>query len=253
MTPGCTNPAAANYNPAADTEDYSCIYLKRYDGTCYAFQDVPPSEIEDKSFTLSFSLEEMDWVMFHDYIPDFYFSTRNRLFNLKGNKIYKHNAGAPGVYHSSTPKSFFIDMVFADKQEMLLRSVEWITEVIGNNVETEMSTLTHITIWNAQQCTGRIALSSVFDQLQYSTHRKTQGKWSFNHIRDMVKTRGTTFLLDIFNNFAVISNSISQTKPWYEKALLSDNYFVIRFEFDNTSGKQIFFHGADINDKLTPR
>lgn len=102
--PGCTNPAAVNYNSAANVDNNSCLYLIKEDATCYAFQDADFAGIVDESYTLSFSLEQKDWVFFHDYTPDFYFSGRDQLFNLKDNKIYRHNLGAPGVYHSSIPK-----------------------------------------------------------------------------------------------------------------------------------------------------
>ena len=243
---GCTNPNAVNYNPAATQEDYSCLYLEKYNGNCYLFQDVSENEIVDESFTLSFSMDGKDWTFFHDYYPDFYFATRNQLFNLKDKKIYIHHKGAPGVYHGTTPKPFFIDAVFNAEEEILLNSIQWISEVISSDQETEFSTFTHITIWNNQQCTGRIAISDVFELLEYE-RRKTQGVWSFNTFRNMVAESGSKFLLDIFNNFAVDTTKLDVEKPWFNQDLLHDNWFIIRFEFDNSSGKKFIFHGADIN------
>jgi hypothetical protein len=243
---GCTNAKAVNYNPLADQEDYSCIYLEKVNGVCYAFRDIDQSQIVDQSFTLSYSLESKDFVFFHDYVPDFYFTSRDQLFNLKDKKIYIHHKGAPGVYHDGAPRSFFIDAVFRSDSEMILNSVQWISEVLNQQRDVEFTTLTHITIWNSQQCSGRIALRDVFENLEYQV-RKTQGIWSFNEFKDMLKSYGTPFLLNIFNNFAVDGAALDLNKPWYEQDLLHDNWFVIRFEFDNTSGNQFIFHGADIN------
>lgn len=245
----CTNPNAVNYDPTATTDDGSCIYLEKIAGVCYAFQDLAPEEVIDQSFTLSWSLEGENWVFFHDYIPDYMFSTRKKLYSLKAGKIFQHNSGAMGKYYDNTPKSFFIDIVIRPEAEGTLNVLEWITEVLntdGSNSPQE--TLTHITIWNSQQCTGRIALSSIFKDLMYETHRKTQGKWSFDDFRDKVKTQGVSFLQDLFHNFATVSSALSDSIPWYERQLLEDNYFIVRLEFDNTSGKKIYLHdtGADI-------
>lgn len=241
---GCTNPKAKNYNPSADVEDGSCIYLEKVNGICYAFQDV--SVIDDKSYTVSFSLDGQGWVFFHDYLPDFYFSTKTQLYNLKNRSIYKHNAGAPGVFHDGAVKPFFIDAVFTADSEMILDSVQWMGEVLNNRQEVEFSTLTHITIWNNQQCTGRIALDQVFNNLEYIA-RKTQAIWSFNSFKDMLAAYGVQFLLDIFHNFAVDGSAIDMNKPWFDQDLIHDSFFIIRLEFDNTSGKQFVLHGADIN------
>ncbi len=243
---GCTNPNAANYNPAATEDDNSCIYLQKHNGVCYAFKDVVPASVKDESFTLSFSFTEMDWVFFHDYIPDFYFSSRNQLFSLKNRSVFIHHKGAPGKYYTADTKPFMIDLVFNSKDEILLNSVQWLTEVFNNQQELEFTTITHITIWNNQQCTGRIALADVFQDLEFEV-RKTQALWSFNTFRDMVKQSGTKFLLDIFNNFAVDTSKLDMEKPWFDQDLLHDNWFIIRLEYDNTSGNQLIFHAADIN------
>jgi len=252
MITGCMNPAAVNYNTSADTEDFSCIYLVKYNGVCYALKDVLPEAVKDKSLTLSYSLEAKEWVFFHDYIADFYFATRNQLYSIKDNKIYIHHKGAPGVYYGGTASSFFVDCIFPYEGEAVLNAVNWLSEVFSSEMETEFSTITHITIWNNQQCTGRIAITDVFNQLEYSA-RKTQALWSFSTFRDMVKTTGSKFLLDIFSNFAVDSTNINATKPWYDQDLMHDNWFTVRLEFDNSSGKDFVLHGADLDTNKSPR
>src|SRR5579872_4737514 len=186
---GCLNPQAVNYNSAATVDDFSCLYLIKNAGQCHLFKDVLPSAIEDKSFTLSYSMLGSSWVFFHDYFPDLYLHTHQYLYNIKDNIIYKHHEGAPGVYHSPTPNSFFIDVVFMteirrrlgmvgsdsfkESGDMILESVQWVTEVLENNTEQPFNTLTHISIWNSKQHTGRIPLDQVFKDLKYKQMRRT--------------------------------------------------------------------------------
>lgn len=243
----CTNSAAVNYNPAATTDDGSCIYLHKVGGVCYAFQDVPPASVIDRSFTLSYALEGDNWVFFHDYIPDFYFHTREKLHTIKGNKVYTHNSGPSGKYYEATPSSFFIDVVFRSQEEMILNSLNWVTEVVDRTTKAndEFGTLSHITIWNAWQCTGRISLAQVFEALEMKNIRRTQSQWHFNDFRDLVAVRGAKVVSDLFDDFAVNTAALDPDLPWYEKKLLEDQYFVVRFEFDNSQDKVVLLHSTD--------
>lgn len=248
---GCTNPAAANYNPNANSDDGSCIYVNKINGVCYAFKDAP--QVLNQSFTLSWSLAGANnWVFFHDFIPDFYFSTRQQLYNLKGGQIFEHNAGVPGVYHDpGTVYSFFLDVVFRSgdekKPEMTLNAINWITTVLKSDGSVDpFTTLTHITVWNSYQCSGRIPLSQVFNDLEYGV-RKTKGTWSFDDFRNLLLKDGVAFLDTIFNNFAVLPGATSPDVPWYEQQELEDNYFFVRFEFDNSTGQKIYLQEVNID------
>lgn len=246
----CTNKAAVNYDPAATTDDGSCIYLHKVGGVCYAFQDVAPNTIIDRSFTLSYALEGDNWVFFHDYIPDFYFHTREKLHTIKGSKVYTHNSGPSGQYYETgagAKKPFFIDVVFRSQEEMILNSINWVTEVVDRTTKAneEFGTLSHITIWNAWQCTGRIPLAQVFEALEMKNIRRTQSQWNFNDFRDLVSVRGVSVVGEIFEDFAVNTEALNPDLPWYEKKLLEDQYFVVRFEFDNSQDKVVLLHSVD--------
>jgi len=253
---GCTHLTAQNYNPNATQWNHTCEYLiKAYvanpitgikEPVCLLFKDVEEEEMEDASFTLSYSVEGNDWVFFHDYIPDFYFQTREKLYSLKSNQMFRHNTGPYGVYYDEAPKPFFIDVVFKDKEELILETVNWISSVLsdttdGHNRGSEWDTLTHITIWNSQQHTGRIALKDIFTSLQYQTSRATNGAWSFNDFRNALLTRGVSFLQTLFKDYAVIPGMLG-SKAWYDSELMQDKYFIVRFEFDNSSGKFLTLH-----------
>jgi len=200
---------------------------------------------------MSHSIEGNSWVFFHDYIPDFYFHTREQLWSINNQSFYKHNAGPFGKYYDKDVKPFFIDVVFKSDSDLILETIQWITEVIkesadNSQTELEWNTLTHISIWNSQQHTGRIALQDIFLNLRYQTHRKTQGQWSFNSFRDIIKERGLQFLKDIFNDYALDDTTVDLFKPWYDKAIMEDKYFVVRFEFDNSINKQLILHDVTV-------
>lgn len=240
---GCTQPSAANYNPNATVWDRSCDYLFRVGENCLLFKDV--TDVIDQSFTLSFSVEGNNWVFFHDFIPDFYFHTREKIFNVKNQEMFEHNSGDYGKYYEDAPKSFFIDVVFKAGEDAILETVNWISTVLDNRTDNEWDTLTHISVWNSQQHSGRIPLEKLFQDLQYDDTRRTNGQWSFNNFRNALLTRGSAFLQSIFKDFNVNQNQIGDN-PWYEKDLLQDKYFVVRFEFDNSLNTNILIHDVKV-------
>ena len=150
---GCTSPTAKNYNSAATVDDGTCVWLNDIAGTCYEFTEVPADQLTDNSFTISLALnpETMrpeGWAFFHDYFPDAYIHTRQKLLNLKDNGIFFHSKGAKGIYHHNTdPQPFFIDVLLAGLPALneapyaryqqafrpwpalILNSVNWVSEV----------------------------------------------------------------------------------------------------------------------------
>jgi len=267
---GCTNPNAVNFDSAENVEDYSCLYLFKHNGTCHLFKDVQPEEVEDKSFTVSFSMKGNNWIFFHDYFPDMYIHTPdNNLWTLKDNVFYQHNSGEPGVYYDTTPKPFFIDLVFlseirkslgmvgsdAFKQtgDMILNSVQWVSEYLDRGVDQPYKTLTHISIWDSYQHTGRVPMDKAFKALKNNTNRRTQGSWSFDKFRDILQSDGSQFLFDLFNDYKLDSTKVPTYIPWYNKKMMQDQWFCVRFEFDNLSGASIQVHDMIIQANKTDR
>jgi hypothetical protein len=258
MLQGCTQPSADNFSASATIWDYSCFYIIKKDGQCLVFRDV--QEMEDKSFTMSYSVEAGNWVFFHDAMPDYYFHTREKLFNLSNQTLYKHNAGEYGQYYQNeeeSKKAFFIDVVFNAEEEILLETVNWVSSVLedssdASTVGSEWNTLTHISIWNSQQHTGRLDLKTVFADLQYQTSRNTNGAWSFNDFRNVVALRGTQFILDLFNDY-ILDSIMVEDKAWYEQELIQDKYMIVRFEFDNSLQKQLLLHDTSIQAQKAKR
>lgn len=267
-TQGCTQLTAVNFDPTSTIWDYSCNYIYKIWDTvsqsykCIWFRDIENTNMKSQSFTLSYSIEAQNWVFYHDYLPDFYFHTRENLFNLKAQDNYRHHNGTFGTYHKSLEgpqevKSFFIDVVFRTDSDLLLETVNWMSTVSDSaedlsTRDSEWSTLTHITIWNSQQHTGRISLSDIFKDLQYNTSRKTKGSWSMNDFRNILSSRGNQFILDLFEDYKLDTSFVS-SKAWHQKELIEDKYIIVRFEFDNSVQKQLILHDTTIQAQKTNR
>ena len=257
MAAGCRNPNAVNYNSSATSENYSCIYLKSHSGVCYEFDDVQPNAVTDQSFTLSYSLAGQSWVFFHDYFPDMYVHNRKSLYSIKGNTVYKHHEGAPGNYYETTPYSFFIDVIFRDGEgtTLLLETINWITDYsTDNGKDAQFSTLSHISAWTGQQHTGRIALSQIFNELEYTNIRRTKSQWSMKEFRDVLSDNpGGQFISTLFNNFAIITGQIEQYPVWYEQGPIQDKWICVRFEFDNGDNAKVILQDTNITAQPSNR
>lgn len=270
MTTGCTSPYAVNYNPLATVSDSSCLFLIKHAGICNLFRDIDPNKLTNKSFTLSYSVLGNCWVMPHDYTPDMYVHTHQNLYSLKDQDIRLHHDGPPGQFLEGEVKPFFIDLIFMtevrrrigqvssdefkESGDIILEAVEWVTEYLKTRVEQRQATLTHVTIWNSYQHTGRIPLDTIQLTAESRQLRRTQGVWSFNDFRDTLDNHGEPFLKDFFNNFNLDPASLP-TEPlaWYERKQMQDSYFCIRFEFDNISGDTIVLHDMIIQALKTDR
>lgn len=242
---GCTNPHAANFNAAADTDDGSCVYVNKVGNNCYAFEDAPA--MLNQGFTLSWALDEGNWVFYHDYIPDFYFSTREKFFSLHNRKVYRHHEGPRGLFYDGVIKPFFIDIVFGAEKDMILNTVKWISEVFNvQGIEQEFLTFTHITVWNSHQCTGRIPMQHLMDVFLPEQQVKVKGEWVFDNFMNKLVNRDGDFLKSLFENFEVDTAKLTTNRPWFDESYMEGKYFIVRLEFDNTDGNALLLHSAEI-------
>lgn len=206
----------------------------------------------NESLTFSLDVHSMSWVYSHDYFPNDYIITRNKLINIKDGQLFRFNEGPFGVYHTSEINPYYIDIAFINNSAFVLNSVVWrtIVEKYNNNLEylDELfdKTFTSITIWNANQCTGKINLNKNLSiPLSHNT-RSPEYQWSFNKFRNLIKTPGV-FLDSIFNDFRVKEEMINQNIPWYKKDLILGDYVIVRFEFDNLDNNQITINELNVD------
>ncbi len=247
MAAGCRNPDAANYNPLSNPDDFSCKYVFKNQSICHLFTDIVPADDGNRSFTMSYSVAGQAWAFFHDYQPDMYLHSREKLFVAKDTVLSVTNEGAPGKYlNQAVTKPFFADVIFRAEGDLILETCNWLTEFLDGEagVDDYFANLTHISIWNSHQHSGRISMAEVPPTMINHT-RKTGGQWSFNNFRDILLSKGAAFLLSIFQDYGLIS-ARTGAKMWYDKELFEDKWFCVRFEFDNTSGRAMMLRDTTI-------
>lgn len=208
-------------------------------------------------FTLSYSMVTRKWAFFHDYFPVMYINTRKELFSANAaagvSTIQKHNSAASGVFPTNGTRSFFIDVIFKSDTDLIAESIQWKTDVLIENttdLDTHIETLTHIAIWNSHQHSGRVALQD-YTALNIKDIRRTKGVWSFNSFRDILELKRTDFLDSVLNDFNLIG--VNANKPWYDKELLSDTWFCVRFEFNNSVNRKVVLHDTALQAIKAPR
>ena len=152
-------------------------------------------------------------------------------------------------YDKDVKKSFYVDVVFSFGEEVFLNSVQFITKILHNiDSVTNWRSITHISIWNDSQHTGRIAIDNIKNFVTGTS--KSRSEYSFNEFRDLVKDQTVDILEDIFGDFIPKEGSIDENKPWYEQAYLQDRFFIVRLEYDNTIDTEVSIH--EISTTIEP-
>lgn len=220
------------------------------------------------SWTISYNPIEKYWTSYHDYIPDYMFTTVDgTLYSIKDNKFYAHNtlteSTQKGVYYGPTPVSSLIDIVHNDNQneDKIFTGLEWVTEVYPNTYTSGQpstvldytNTVTHLTLRSQQHCTGRIPVSlfSNFDDLYTNNIRNLNRTWYFNEIRDIALQTG--FTLGFYNNFDLDLTKLDTNMSWYDQRKFIDKFVICRYEYDNQINNRFLFLESKANYRHADR
>ena len=210
------------------------------------------------SFTASYSPELGRWVSYHDYVPNYLFSTRNqRVYSINNNGgvainqgIFRHNIGDKGLYYNSeevspTPFPFIVDLVFNSQVETnkLFQSIEWVTEsVTPANAHDFNDTFDFITISTNYKTTNRIELERLVNifATNEANIRNNETTWSFNNIRN-VAIGGIQIRRDFFNDFDINPSAVTAPLDWYQKTKFIDKFIICRLEYSNLNNNKFYF------------
>lgn len=236
-------------NPYAST-GVLIEYDPRYNRIMFTIKgEVLPAKTP-QNITFSYSIDTRSIAFFHDYTPTDYLPSRANLYSVKGTKIYRNSDGIKGQYYDDTIYPFFIDIAFSlGKDSGVINQVEWLTKVLDENEqEFKDKTFTSISVWNSHQTSGKVTITphSALNIEGTNTSRNNKGYWTFDDLRNIAVAGVTQITEDIFGDFAIKAEAIDENKPWFDKELLEDNYFIVRFEYNNLDNHNILLHDVDV-------
>jgi len=216
------------------------------------------NEFENVSKTLSFNLEtqNLSWICEHDYHPNLIFYTSSGLFSITNKllgvdraSVYEHNDKLTKGLYYGVKYDTYVDLIFNEQSQLsrLLQNVTWITDVINNAGGNELyKTITHIMIYNNNQCSGIINLKDNHFELT----RNAEGDWNFNEFRDLVINPNNP-ILDA--NGDIITANINNLTLWFEKSNFIGKFITVRLIIDNIDNDTVHIHQVNTQSVISNR
>lgn len=233
--------------------------------TTYLFVDFDNElYFENKSWTLSYSLDEKSWTSFHSYIPNYYIYNHSDFYSFihRDNHIWKHNA--KGLYQSFYGTAFPHIVEYVAKtdglqtqfwDELSFQTVAKKLDVdSGEYIEQRYVTFNRLTAYNDRQSTGELKLvnkaggsaedfmmEEIVSQPGEIIISKSEKDWWLNYLRDYVDDpekplflRNWASIKGVYYTDKVVNiSNINYFKDWNELESLRDKYLVVRLKFDN--------------------
>lgn len=210
-----------------------------------------PLIFDDYSQTITFTTDAAasgKWVSYHDYLPDFMWNTRNRVFSTQKEQVFRHNSEINfGVFYDLTIHPFVVDLVFNHEPylQKVFSALRWHSEEIrDDNTSLYHNTFSDLVAYNSYQCSGIVPLT------QLVTERNNEGVWTTNQFRDVVVDRNLPFI--DFDQELIFSN-INQGKPWFEQKRFIGNYLIARLSLDNQRQNLLHLYRAWVNTRPSRR
>ena len=222
---------------------------------------------EDRSWTLSYSIDDGAWISFHSYLPSTYIYDHKNLYSVtpKGvgsYDIWKHNISGSYLNYYGVARAFIIDLVALGNPLVtsLYENIILQTLAMKNNVEQRYVTFNKFVAYNERQCSGELTLYNAdndpdIDYMSRSitntpgqiTIKKLDKDWMINNFRDMrVDYSQPIFLTDwdsikdeYFIDKVVNTLGIDIDKDWMQLEKFRDKYLRIRFIFDNSTDTKL--------------
>jgi len=238
-----------------------------YNGNNYV--PITNSNILNNSFTISFSLNTMNWRSFHSYLPYKYYRTENSFKSIKQTQllnftsyIYDHNIDYKyGKFYNNTYDSI-IEIILPKNN--LLQYIDEFLKIITKseiyNYDTQTSTeirrnfFDKVIFYNSYQCSGVRLLDikkenptwlkrQVTNDIDSILVSKKEGIFNLNEIRDyrinynlpifnknLINLQQNYYIDKILNNITIDIN-----KSWNELQSFRDNYIGIRLYYNNSN------------------
>jgi len=186
----------------------------------------------------------MNWIAFHDYIPDKYTWNSNGLYCFNNGIIYKMLSSNYGLYEGVYfPSS--TDFIFNSNtaERFLLRHVKWVSNIESGEINYWNETISKLLIYSKNLCTEEITIA----KRSYSYNGGTyvmedtgnamfkDGEWVFDDIKDYLSTPNSVFL---DANYNLLSSALNLSKLYYEKSKFITKFIVMRLIYTNSSSNK---------------
>ncbi len=235
LSPGGTH-FTFGYDP-----EYQLLTITKHDGS--------------RGFTVSYDLAEGHYVSEHDYVPDFYFWDRFKLYSMKDGNIIRHNVPGGFCTYGGQEFSASVDVVARSKasESFTYQNSVLDTEVIHNGLNDRDETFNYLTAWNEFQQTGRLpiinedqlnAYEQTKDKPQISISRRELGKWKLNNFKSNELDRDVPVVVPEACGIGEVVNekNIDPNPPTQKAKTIKGKYLIQRLEF-NKNDRQIILFG----------
>jgi len=219
---------------------------------------------EDKSFTVSFSLNTFQWVSWHSYIPNFYIHSKGRMFSWEvgepNNYYWIH--GVEGHYQTFYGRRYphIIEGVLPVGRENIFDDITIQTKALSYDpvrkqyLEMRHVTFNKINIYNNLQNSGELVMQvkqetpgrqNWFSQqikrtLGQIIISKENGSWNINSFRDYIVDHDTPMFTSEWEEIQsqypidkVVTPLVTNfNKDWRFLESFRGKYIVFRLKFD---------------------
>ncbi|HEY3526824.1 MAG TPA: hypothetical protein VGK47_11540, partial [Nitrososphaeraceae archaeon] len=226
---------AFGYDP-----EYELLLITKHDG--------------DGGHTWSYDLESRSYVSEHDFIPDFYFWDRGKMFMVKDSDIYRANMEGYSTYFGKEYPSS-VDITVRSNGGDMFTFIHGIldTEVSKDDLYDRNETYSNVTVWGDFVSTGNLEIRTEEENSTDSSQenflkvsRRELGKWKFNTIRAREIDRDTPVVIsgECGNRDEPNLQNITDDNDVQYTKQVSSKYLTFRFEF-NKNDREIAILGLD--------
>lgn len=228
-------------------------------GFRYTYTDVSLENteyFENKSYTLSYDLQNKHWISFHSYLPNYMYNTANRLYSFINDDeyVYCHDSLTHQRFYS-TKYDHIIEFTITDTPLLanVAKSIGYISKtkeyeaISGQQKINKNRTFTDVWVYNDSQSSGKLAINipanpyNPTDILAYSPTsirvENKEGVWKFNGFRNYVPIDNSVAIAtsswnDIQDSYPIdklpFDLSLDTDKPQYELDKFRDMYVSVR-------------------------
>lgn len=232
---------------------------------------------QENSFTISFSLENMFWSSFHDWIGDLMITGRDKFYSVFNDPQNKNGHFAiqeyfmyPCLFYNQYPqKKVIIDFLFNENPDdkvitKILESISWVTrshEWQTGEVLT-LNTITNIGVYTDNRITMEERESIYYSNIALTlTDNSTNGNvkydggvFRFNDIYDALNDKNQYIITyDTIDILDVSTLNVSKINTdWHTQNKFIDSYFYVRLIVDHDILTDYLISFEDINIKYKP-